>query len=93
SKTDIPLIHYLKTNFGSKPSSLTTSRLTSVVLFKFWNKSNALRRAGCPLSSPFPLRGNFFTCAKRQLSAAPTGDGLEYQHDSRPISSVANYRR
>ncbi|MDR1924707.1 MAG: hypothetical protein LBQ66_10050, partial [Planctomycetaceae bacterium] len=39
SKTDIPLIHYLKTNFGGKHPSLTTSRLTHVVLFKFWNKS------------------------------------------------------
>ncbi|MDR1925930.1 MAG: hypothetical protein LBQ66_16300 [Planctomycetaceae bacterium] len=31
--------------------------------------------------------------ALRQSSATPTGDDLEYQHDSRPISSAASYRR
>ncbi|MDR1923925.1 MAG: hypothetical protein LBQ66_06090 [Planctomycetaceae bacterium] len=31
--------------------------------------------------------------ASRLLSAMPTGDGLEYQYFSRPISLVASYRR
>ncbi|MDR1924490.1 MAG: hypothetical protein LBQ66_08945 [Planctomycetaceae bacterium] len=31
--------------------------------------------------------------AARQLSAAPTSDGLEYQHNFRTISSRASHRR
>ncbi|MDR1923483.1 MAG: hypothetical protein LBQ66_03830 [Planctomycetaceae bacterium] len=31
--------------------------------------------------------------ASRQLSATPTGEGLEYQHDYRTISSGASPRR
>ncbi|MDR1925816.1 MAG: hypothetical protein LBQ66_15730 [Planctomycetaceae bacterium] len=49
----------------------------------------AQRRAGTPAFQS--------AAASRQLSTTPTGDGLEYQHDFRTISTtistVASYRR